>query len=120
MSQVDGTVYYLIFELTSCDLRRQIDIQQRLDCVWCLRVLNDVTLGGVAGLVGIEGGVVSGLSNPNDSGVATPVETTPCEAITRSRSPYIRKLRRAPNFFTTGSTQLKRASAIGCGALLRA
>jgi len=33
--------------------------------------------GGVAGLVGIEGGVVSGLSNPNDSGVATPVETTP-------------------------------------------
>jgi eukaryotic-like serine/threonine-protein kinase len=45
MSQIDGTVYYLIFELASCDLRRQIDIQQRLDCVWCLRVLNDVTLG---------------------------------------------------------------------------
>jgi hypothetical protein len=58
--------------------------------------------GGVAGLVGIEGGVVSGLSNPNDSGVATPVETTPCEAITRSLSRYILKLRRAPNFFTTG------------------
>src|SRR5258707_11413007 len=35
--------------------------------------------GGVAGLVGIESGVVSGLSNPNDSGVATPVETTPWE-----------------------------------------
>src|SRR6266446_2547401 len=59
-------------------------------------------------------------SNPNDSGVATPVETTPCEAITRSLSRYIRKLGRAPNFFTTGSTQSKRASAIECGALLRA
>jgi serine/threonine protein kinase len=45
LSAQDGTVYYLIFELASCDVRRQIDIQQRLDCVWCLRVLDDVTLG---------------------------------------------------------------------------
>src|SRR5258706_3644093 len=83
-------------------------------------VFSLIIAGGVAGLVGIEGGVVSGLSNPNDSGVATPVETTPCEAITRSLSRYIRKLGRAPNFFTTGSTQSKRASAIECGALLTA
>jgi len=54
--------------------------------------------GGVAGLVGIESGVVSGLSNPNDSGVATPVETKPWEAITRSLSRYIRQLGRAPTF----------------------
>src|SRR5712664_146517 len=76
--------------------------------------------GGVAGLVGIESGVVSGLSNPNDSGVATPVETTPWEAITRSLSRYIRQLGRAPNFFTIGSTRLKWAFVIGCGALSRA
>jgi hypothetical protein len=86
--------------------------------------VDDATLeqleGGVAELVGIESGVVSGLSNPNDSGVGTPVETTPWEAITRSLSPYIRKLRRAPNFFTTGSIRLKRASAPRCGALSRA
>lgn len=45
MSALDGTVYYLIFELADRDVRRQVDIQKRLDCVWCLRVLDDVTLG---------------------------------------------------------------------------
>ena len=45
MSTLDGTVYYLIFELASCDVRRQIDTEKRLNCVWCLQVLDDVTLG---------------------------------------------------------------------------
>jgi serine/threonine protein kinase len=45
MPTSEGTVYYLIFELAARDMRRQIDINARLDCVWCLRVLNDVTLG---------------------------------------------------------------------------
>jgi serine/threonine protein kinase len=45
MSAPDGTVYYLIFELADRDVRRQVDIEHRLDCVWCLRVLDDVTLG---------------------------------------------------------------------------
>jgi serine/threonine protein kinase len=45
MSAPEGTVYYLIFELADRDVRSQVDIENRLDCVWCLRVLNDVTLG---------------------------------------------------------------------------
>src|SRR5262249_52747715 len=76
--------------------------------------------GAVRQLVGIESGVVSGLSNPNDSGVGTPVETTPWEAITRSLLRYIRQLLPAPNFLTIGSTRLKWASASRCGALSRA
>src|SRR5262245_48627515 len=76
--------------------------------------------GAVRELVGIESGVVSGLSNPNDSGVATPVETTPWEAITRSLLGYIRQLLPAPNFLTIGSTRLKWASAPRCGVLSRA
>src|SRR5712671_4310839 len=76
--------------------------------------------GAVRELVGIESGVVSGLSNPNDSGVGTPVETTPWEAITRSLPHYIRQLGRAPNFLTTGSTRLKWVCGRRCGALSRA
>jgi serine/threonine protein kinase len=45
MSTVKGTVYYLIFELADRDVRTQVDIDKRLDCLWCLRVLDDVTLG---------------------------------------------------------------------------
>src|SRR5260370_36886014 len=74
-------------------------------------------LGAVRELVGIESGVVSGLSNPNDSGVATPVETTPWEAITRRLPRYIRQLGRAPNFLTTGSPRLKWAYGRSGGTL---
>jgi eukaryotic-like serine/threonine-protein kinase len=45
MSALDGTVYYLIFELAEGDVRKQVDIEKRLDCLWSLRVLDDVTLG---------------------------------------------------------------------------
>jgi len=64
-------------------------------------------LGAVRELVEIESGVVSGLSNQTIPAFATPVETTPWEAITRSLPHYIRQLGRAPNFLTTGSTRLK-------------
>jgi hypothetical protein len=40
--------------------------------------------GAVAGLVGIESGVVSGLPNPNDSALERRVETTPWKALPRS------------------------------------
>jgi hypothetical protein len=40
--------------------------------------------GAVAGLVGIESGVVSGLANPNDSALERRVETTPWKALPRS------------------------------------
>src|SRR5882762_3152149 len=85
-----------------------------------MAVPKEVAAGAVRELVGIESGVVSGLSNPNDSGVATPVETTPWEAITRSLPHYIRQLGRAPNFLTTGSTRLKWVCGRRCGALSRA
>jgi eukaryotic-like serine/threonine-protein kinase len=45
MSVPEGTVYYLVFELADRDVRRQVDVEKRLDCIWSLRVLNDVTLG---------------------------------------------------------------------------
>jgi serine/threonine protein kinase len=45
VSAVEGTVYYLIFELAESDVRRQVDLKNRLDTVWCLRILRDVTLG---------------------------------------------------------------------------
>jgi eukaryotic-like serine/threonine-protein kinase len=40
-----GTVYYLIFELAESDVRRQVDLKTRLDCLTCLKILDDVTLG---------------------------------------------------------------------------
>ncbi len=43
--RTEGTVYFLIFELADGDVRRQVDLGQRLDLLWCLRVLDDVTLG---------------------------------------------------------------------------
>jgi hypothetical protein len=36
VSAAEGTVYYLVFDRANGDVRRQIDVQQRLDCVWCL------------------------------------------------------------------------------------
>lgn len=40
-----GTVYYLIFELADGDVRKQVDLNTRLDCLTCLKILDDVTLG---------------------------------------------------------------------------
>jgi serine/threonine protein kinase len=40
-----GTVYYLIFELAESDVRKQVDLKARLDCLTCLKILDDVTLG---------------------------------------------------------------------------
>jgi eukaryotic-like serine/threonine-protein kinase len=45
MPRSEGTVYYLIFELANSDMRRQVDTDSRLDAIWSLRVMNDVTLG---------------------------------------------------------------------------
>jgi eukaryotic-like serine/threonine-protein kinase len=45
MSPTEGTVYYLIFEMAAGDVRRQMDTTMRLDCLWSLRVLDDVVLG---------------------------------------------------------------------------
>jgi eukaryotic-like serine/threonine-protein kinase len=40
-----GTVYYLIFELAESDVRKQVDLSLRLDCLTCLKIMDDVTLG---------------------------------------------------------------------------
>jgi serine/threonine protein kinase len=45
MSAQEGTVYFLIFELADGDVRQQVDVKKRLDCIWCLKILDDVTLG---------------------------------------------------------------------------
>jgi serine/threonine protein kinase len=42
---IAGQVAYLIFELAESDVRKQVDIKNRLDCLICLSILNDVTLG---------------------------------------------------------------------------
>ena len=71
--------------------------------------------GAVAGLVGIESGVVSGLENPNDSGVEAPVETTPWKALPRSLRSRIREMERAPSFLRTGSIRSNQRYAIKSG-----
>jgi eukaryotic-like serine/threonine-protein kinase len=45
MPPQEGTVYYLIFERADGDVRRQVDNTNRLELLWCLRILDDVTLG---------------------------------------------------------------------------
>ncbi|MCG6205834.1 protein kinase [Rhodopseudomonas sp. HC1] len=42
---IDGRVAYLIFELAESDVRKQVDLKNRLDCLISLSILNDVTLG---------------------------------------------------------------------------
>lgn len=42
---VEGRVAYLIFELAESDVRKQVDVKTRLDCLLSLAILNDVTLG---------------------------------------------------------------------------
>lgn len=43
--QMDGRVYYLIFEMADGDVRRQIDVTTRFDTLWSMRALKDVALG---------------------------------------------------------------------------
>lgn len=45
MPPPSGTVYYLIFELAESDVRSQVDLESRLDCLTCLKIMDDVTLG---------------------------------------------------------------------------
>ena len=45
LSAQEGTVYYLIFERADSDVRRQVDKTNRLELLWCLQILNDVSLG---------------------------------------------------------------------------
>lgn len=45
LSGPEGTVYYLIFEIADGDVRKQVDEKKRLDLLWCLKVIDDVTLG---------------------------------------------------------------------------
>jgi serine/threonine protein kinase len=45
LDPISGRVAYLIFELAESDVRRQVDIKSRLDCLICLSILDDVTLG---------------------------------------------------------------------------
>src|SRR5215469_6004443 len=71
--------------------------------------------GAVAGLVGNESVVVSGLENPNDSGVEAPVETTPWKALPRSLRSRIREMERAPSFLRTGSIRSNQRYAIKSG-----
>ena len=42
---IEGRVAYLIFELAESDVRQQVDLKNRLDCLISLSILNDVTLG---------------------------------------------------------------------------
>ena len=42
---IEGRVAYLIFELAESDVRQQVDLKNRLDCLVSLSILNDVTLG---------------------------------------------------------------------------
>ncbi|WP_230646759.1 serine/threonine-protein kinase [Bradyrhizobium sp. Leaf401] len=44
-SPIEGRVAYLIFELAESDVRKQVDLKNRLDCLISLSILNDVTLG---------------------------------------------------------------------------
>lgn len=41
---ISGKVAYLIFEMAESDIRQQVDLKRRLDCVVCLSILDDVTL----------------------------------------------------------------------------
>ncbi len=42
---VSGSVAYMIFELAEGDVRKQVDLKQRLECLLSLSILDDVTLG---------------------------------------------------------------------------
>ncbi|WP_116091840.1 protein kinase domain-containing protein [Sphingomonas crusticola] len=45
LGQMEGRVFYLIFEMADSDVRVQMDVTKRFDALWCMRALKDVTLG---------------------------------------------------------------------------
>ena len=45
LSKMEGHVYYLIFELATCDARIQRDISKTKDSFWAIEVIKDATLG---------------------------------------------------------------------------
>ena len=45
MSSMEGRVFYLIFEKAKGDVRCQMDMSRRLDTLWCMKALKDVSLG---------------------------------------------------------------------------
>ena len=45
LSQMEGRVFYMIFEMAEGDVRVQMDVSTSFGPVWCLRVLKDVCLG---------------------------------------------------------------------------
>lgn len=45
LNQMEGRVFYLIFEMADCDVRVQMDTTKSFDTLWCMRALKDVTLG---------------------------------------------------------------------------
>lgn len=45
MSQMDGTVFYLIFEMAAGDVRVQMSTTTASDALWCMQALRDVALG---------------------------------------------------------------------------
>lgn len=45
LSQMEGRVFYMIFEMAKCDVRVQMDTKKSFDALWCIRALKDVCLG---------------------------------------------------------------------------
>lgn len=45
LPQMEGRVFYMIFEMASGDVRVQMDTSTRMDALWCMRALRDVCLG---------------------------------------------------------------------------
>jgi serine/threonine protein kinase len=45
LGQMEGRAFYLIFEMAEGDVRCQIDATKRLNLLWCMRALKDVSLG---------------------------------------------------------------------------
>lgn len=45
LSQMEGRVFYMIFEMARCDVRVQMDTKKQFDALWCMRALKDVCLG---------------------------------------------------------------------------
>ena len=45
MGQMEGRVFYLIFQLADGDMRVQMDQQTARDALWCMMAMRDITLG---------------------------------------------------------------------------
>ncbi len=45
LPQMEGRVFYMVFEMATGDVRVQMDLKKRFDVLWCMRALKDVCLG---------------------------------------------------------------------------